>query len=176
MEKRLYNIWACMKQRCNNPKHTATEWYYKRGIRVCKEWNDSFSKFEKWALKAGYSDGLSIDRIDPDGNYCPENCRWIPLDENKRRARRTTGSKRVGLKKGKFMVVKHPIYARYIDPGIVIRTGLTKQEAGIFILKMIGDRHWERRQYSVLVTDGNKEGDSVYLKNCRYYLNSKKFA
>ena len=83
---RLYNIWGCMKQRCNNPKHTAAAWYHDKGIRVCDEWNTNFKSFETWALCNGYADDLSIDRIDSDKNYCPENCRWIPIAENRRRA------------------------------------------------------------------------------------------
>lgn len=83
--KRLYNIWACMKQRCQNPKHTAAPWYYDKGIQVCSEWQ-TFEKFEKWALSNGYTDNLTIDRIDSQGNYEPSNCRWIPLRENLSRA------------------------------------------------------------------------------------------
>lgn len=96
MEKkdpRLANIWNGMKQRCNNPNHTAARWYHDRGIRVCKEWNDDFYLFQAWAIANGYADDLSIDRIDPDGNYCPENCRWITLDENRNRARKNGGMK-----------------------------------------------------------------------------------
>lgn len=86
--KRLYNIWACMKQRCNNPKHTAARWYHDRGIRVCQEWNDSFDAFESWSTQNGYADDLTIDRINPDGNYDPNNCRWVTLKENVHRARK----------------------------------------------------------------------------------------
>lgn len=79
--KRLYNIWSCMKQRCNNPNNTAARWYHNKGIRVCKEWF-SYDCFQEWALSNGYRDDLTIDRIDSDKNYCPENCQWIPLKEN----------------------------------------------------------------------------------------------
>lgn len=63
-DKWLYNIWACMKQRCNNPKHTAAAWYHDKGIRVCEEWSDNFHAFQTWALANGYADDLTIDRID----------------------------------------------------------------------------------------------------------------
>lgn len=79
--KRLYNIWSCMKQRCNNPNHTAARWYHDKGIRVCPEWLN-FETFQEWALSHGYREDLSIDRINSDKNYCPENCQWIPLKEN----------------------------------------------------------------------------------------------
>ena len=86
--KRLYNIWACMKQRCNNPNHTAAPWYHDKGIRVCEQWETDFNCFQKWAFENGYFEGGSIDRIDPLKGYNPENCRWITLDENRRRANR----------------------------------------------------------------------------------------
>lgn len=72
---RIYRIWASMKERCLNKKTAIKSGYAKLGIQVCEDWK-SFEVFEKWALENGYSDLLSLDRIDPMGNYCPENCRW----------------------------------------------------------------------------------------------------
>ena len=78
---RLYRIWMNMRQRCNNPKNERIEDYGGRGIKVCDEWNNSFQTFADWALQNGYTDELTIDRIDVNGNYCPDNCQWITAFE-----------------------------------------------------------------------------------------------
>lgn len=72
---RLYEIWRHMRYRCENPKNQAYEHYGARGISVCEEWHD-FVSFREWAIQNGYNDTLSIDRINNDKGYSPDNCRW----------------------------------------------------------------------------------------------------
>ena len=78
--KRLYKSWNTMIQRCENIKNTHFWDYGGRGIKVCNDWHDPL-KFEKWALENGYNDNLTIDRIDVNGDYCSENCRWATIKQ-----------------------------------------------------------------------------------------------
>lgn len=78
---RLYRIWNGMKQRCANPKTIGYRYYGGKGVTVCQEWQNSFQAFYDWAMANGYDDHLSIDRMDSNGNYCPENCVWSTSKE-----------------------------------------------------------------------------------------------
>lgn len=81
---RLYYIWQGMKDRCYNEHNARYDRYGGRGIKICEEWKENFIAFHDWAISNGYTDDLTIDRIDNDADYCPDNCRWSTQKEQSR--------------------------------------------------------------------------------------------
>jgi hypothetical protein len=84
----IYTSWQNMKQRCLNPSHPKYHRYGGRGIQICPEWLN-IEGFVAWAESSGFRQGLTIDRKDNDGNYCPDNCQWITPHSNSRKKRTT---------------------------------------------------------------------------------------
>ena len=74
---RLGRIYHNMKTRCNNPKYDKYQYYGGKGIGICEDWANSYKAFEEWALANGYNDELTLDRVDVNGDYTPENCQWV---------------------------------------------------------------------------------------------------
>ena len=84
--KRIFKIYQGMIQRCYNPNNKNFKDYGGKRIGICKEWLNNPKSFEDWAISHGYKDDLTIGRINSNKNYCPDNCQWITLEENSRRA------------------------------------------------------------------------------------------
>lgn len=130
---RLYHIYRGMLNRCTNPNNYGYHWYGGRGIRVCDEWqgNKGYESFKAWALVNGYNDEQTIERIDVDGNYCPDNCKWIPQNEqaHNRRSSRVyeVDGKRQDLSQWAkdYGVEYHALRSR-LRRGMDIREALTK--------------------------------------------------
>lgn len=90
INQRLRKIFNNMMRRCYGPNNKDYQWYGAKDIGVCEEWKKNPQSFEIWSMNNGYADNLTIDRIDATTDYCPENCQWIPLKENTRRAGKVT--------------------------------------------------------------------------------------
>ena len=84
----LYAVLNEMHQRCENRNCYDYQWYGAKGVSVCQEWSlSNFPAFRSWAISTGYTSGVTIDRINPSGNYEPSNCRWITIQEQQRNRR-----------------------------------------------------------------------------------------
>lgn len=96
-----------MKARCYNPNNPKYDIYGGKGIVICEEWLADYNIFKKWSYEHGYKENanLSIDRIDSEGNYCPENCQWISLSENSAKA---NIGKHKNKSKGNAMIAESP--------------------------------------------------------------------
>lgn len=92
---RIFNIWIGIKQRCYDSKRKNYKYYGARGIKVCDEWQNDFMSFYNWSINNGYKEGLTIDRINVDGNYEPSNCRWLT---NKQQQRNKHNNRNITIK------------------------------------------------------------------------------
>lgn len=117
---RLYNIWILMKKRCDCETSENYKYYGGRGVSYCEEWK-KFENFRDWSLQNGYSDNLTLDRIDVDGNYEPTNCKWSTLKEQGNNKR----NNKVLIHDGKEMTMSE--WADYLEiPYTVIRNRINK--------------------------------------------------
>lgn len=142
---RLNQTWQNMKARCHNPNANEYNRYGGRGIEVCSEWKNSYIVFKIWALKNGYQDDLTIDRIDNNGNYEPSNCQFITLSENIKN--RQWPKKICSLCK---KPIEDPIYECHYDPGLkeIVyhhRQGYCKKgyEAPYMYMRRTGQVKWD---------------------------------
>ena len=87
---RIKKIFQEMRSRCENPSEKSYKWYGAKGIKVCDEWIDSPSEFERWAINSGYKNDLTIDRMDETKGYSPDNCRWVTSEDNAKYKSTTT--------------------------------------------------------------------------------------
>ena len=130
---KLYAIWCSIKQRCFYKKSSNYKNYGGRGISICDEWKENFKTFYDWSINNGYKEGLSIDRIDVNGNYCPENCRWATITEQANNKRNNIQIEFNGVKKTisywakETGLSRETIYKR-IYKGWNTKDALTKQK------------------------------------------------
>lgn len=120
-----------MKQRCGNPKVSAYRYYGGRGIRICDEWQ-TFEPFMDWAFRSGYQDDLTIDRIDTDGDYTPDNCRWVTQAEQMSNVRSNRAIEYAGeshslAQWSRITGLKRETIAHRIDRGWTVGDALTKE-------------------------------------------------
>lgn len=121
-KEKLHNAWKSMIQRCYNKNHKYYCYYGERGITVCDSWKQDYLSFRKWALENGWHDGLTIDRIDNDKNYCPENCRFATKKQqaNNRRNNRYVeicGERLTMAEWADRLNVTHARIWHYVDKG-----------------------------------------------------------
>ena len=105
-DTRLYNIYMGMISRTKNAKDQAYKWYGAKGVEICKEWQKDFDVFYEWAVKNGYAENLTIDRINPLGNYEPSNCRWVTIEEQQKN-RNLAYNVHLVTYKGETLPMKH---------------------------------------------------------------------
>ena len=112
---RIYTIWSGMIARCENTRHRSFANYGGRGIRVCDEWRASFEAFHLWAAENGYDDTLTIDRVDNDRGYSPDNCRFASNDDQQRNKR----NNRLLTARGKTMTLAEWADETGINPATI---------------------------------------------------------
>ncbi len=140
--RRIFECWENMKQRCDRPNRKDSKYYHEKGITYCKEW-EIYENFQEWALNNGYKDNLTLDRKDGSLPYCPENCRWITIEEQQRNRSNCLNYTHDGETKTLaewarvFGINRKTLYDRIFKLGYsfeeAIRKPLGKQKTSVFI-------------------------------------------
>lgn len=138
---RLYEIYYNMKSRCYNPNNKRYNVYGGKGVTICQDWLDDFMNFYDWAISNGYSDELTIDRIDVKGNYEPCNCRWVNQEQQSNNQRKTIFIEIYGHKKSlkqwtNFMNWKYGKYSARHRRGVEV---FNKEEIMLIKEKLKGE-------------------------------------
>lgn len=131
-ESPLYHVWSSMKARCLRTTDHSYKNYGARGITICEEWLNSYVAFYEWSIANGYQQGLSIDRIDVNGDYCPENCRWANNSMQSRNKRNNiyiehNGESKILTDWAKGMDISKSGLAKRINAGWDIEEALGKK-------------------------------------------------
>lgn len=143
-DKKLYSRWLSIKDRCRNPKNAQYKNYGGRGITICPEWENDFYAFRDWAFLNGYDESLSIDRIDNDKGYSPDNCRWVDskIQGNNRRTNHCVtidGITKTIMQWSEIYGIKYDTINRRI------RDGWSEQDAITKPIIPLGERHSYKR-------------------------------
>lgn len=142
---RLFTIWCGIKSRCLNPKSINYHRYGKRGIGICEEWL-CFESFYNWSIENGYKEGLTIDRIDNNGNYSPDNCSWITRYENALKQERYTMLIINGKTKPLSTIAREIGMSRYSLRAIYNKHG--KEYTQLFINKFLNNEKMQNNSCS----------------------------
>ena len=131
---KIYYVWRGMLNRCERPEVRFYDDYGGRGIKVCEEWHDP-EKFFEWARNSGYKEGLQIDRIDVNGNYCPENCRWITQLKNANNKRNNkiiehNGERKTLAEWARFYGVNYKNLSKNMNHGYTLEEAVNREKTG----------------------------------------------
>lgn len=126
----LYAVWCAMKQRCYNKNNKKYAIYGGKGVGICEQWRTDFATFKAWALSNGYRKGLTIDRIDGDKDYCPQNCRWVDYVEQNHNLKKnkilTLGDKTMCVSQwAKYLGIGRSTLNNRLEKGWSVRKALT---------------------------------------------------
>ena len=178
-QEKLYKIYYGIKYRCYNPNCKDYKWYGAKGIKLCDEWKN-YENFKKWALTHGYKVGLSIDRINPNMDYAPDNCEWVTISENSKRMNKHYGGSPC---LGRKLTYEHKrkcsksIKRRYeTDPTYKLKVRHTRDTNGntklttkdLDYLKELKDKGYSRNEmYEAINRKINRQYFNVIIRNLK---------